>query len=68
MYIYDIWLYMIYCMWKVPKWPWFWAQVAVKAWQDLATLEIITVVCATVIPVVLLIRFALFCFKPLWPK
>jgi hypothetical protein len=24
--------------WKVPKWPWFWAEVAVKAWQDLATL------------------------------
>jgi hypothetical protein len=24
--------------WKVPKWPWFWAEVAVKAWRDLATL------------------------------
>jgi hypothetical protein len=30
----------IYCMWpwKVPKWPWFWAEVAVKAWRDMATL------------------------------
>jgi hypothetical protein len=24
--------------WKVLKWPWFWAKVAVKAWRDLATL------------------------------
>jgi hypothetical protein len=24
--------------WKVSKWPWFWAEVAVKAWRDLATL------------------------------
>jgi hypothetical protein len=24
--------------WKVPKWPWFGAEVAVKAWRDLATL------------------------------
>jgi hypothetical protein len=24
--------------WKVPKWPWFWAEVAVKAWRGLATL------------------------------
>jgi hypothetical protein len=24
--------------WKVAKWPWFWAEVAVKAWRDLATL------------------------------
>jgi hypothetical protein len=24
--------------WKVPKWPWFWSEVAVKAWRDLATL------------------------------
>jgi hypothetical protein len=30
----------IYGMWqgKVPKWPWFWAEVAVKARRDLATL------------------------------
>jgi hypothetical protein len=30
----------IYGMWprKVSKWPWFWAEVAVKAWRDLATL------------------------------
>jgi hypothetical protein len=30
---------MYFCMWlrKVPKWPWFWAEVAVKACQDLAT-------------------------------
>jgi hypothetical protein len=25
------------CAWKVPKCPWFWAEVAVKAWRDLAT-------------------------------
>jgi hypothetical protein len=24
--------------WKEPKWPWFLAEVAVKAWRDLATL------------------------------
>jgi hypothetical protein len=24
--------------WKAPKWPWFWAELAVKAWRDLATL------------------------------
>jgi hypothetical protein len=24
--------------WKVPKWPWFLAEVAVMAWRDLATL------------------------------
>jgi hypothetical protein len=32
MCIYGMWL------WKVPKWPWFWAEVAVKAWRNLATL------------------------------
>jgi hypothetical protein len=32
MYIYGMW------PWKVPKWPWFWAEVAVKACRDLATL------------------------------
>jgi hypothetical protein len=32
MYVYGVW------PWKVPKWPWFWAEVAVKAWRDLATL------------------------------
>jgi hypothetical protein len=32
MYIYSIW------PWKVPKWPWFWAKVVVKAWRDLAKL------------------------------
>jgi hypothetical protein len=26
-------------LWKVSKWPWFWAEVAVKAWWDLATLK-----------------------------
>jgi hypothetical protein len=25
--------------WKVQKWPWFWSEVAVKAWRDLATLN-----------------------------
>jgi hypothetical protein len=30
-------IYMVW-PWKVPKWPWFWAEVAVKAWRDLATL------------------------------
>jgi hypothetical protein len=30
MCIYGMW------PWKVPKWPWFWAEVAVKAWQDLS--------------------------------
>jgi hypothetical protein len=34
MYIYGMW------PWKVPKWPWFWAEVAVKAWRDLATLHL----------------------------
>jgi hypothetical protein len=34
MYIYGMW------PWKVPKWLWFWAEVAVKDWQDLATLGI----------------------------
>jgi hypothetical protein len=24
--------------WEVPKWPWFWHEVAVKAFRDLATL------------------------------
>jgi hypothetical protein len=24
--------------WKVLKWVWFWAEVAVKAWRNLATL------------------------------
>jgi hypothetical protein len=33
MHIYGMW------PWKVPKWPWFWAKVAVNAWRDLATLE-----------------------------
>jgi hypothetical protein len=32
MCIYGMW------PWKVAKWPWFWAEVAVKAWRDLATL------------------------------
>jgi hypothetical protein len=32
MSIYGMW------PWKVPKWLWFWAEVAVKAWRDLATL------------------------------
>jgi hypothetical protein len=35
MCIYGMW------PWKVPKWPWFWAEVAVKAWRDLATLNMI---------------------------
>jgi hypothetical protein len=34
MHIYGMW------PWKVPKWPWFWAEVAVKAWRDLATLKV----------------------------
>jgi hypothetical protein len=34
MYIYDMWL------WKVPKWLWFWSEVAVKAWRELATLTL----------------------------
>jgi hypothetical protein len=34
MYIYGMW------PWRVPKWLWFWSEVAVKAWQDLATLII----------------------------
>jgi hypothetical protein len=25
--------------WKVAKWPWVWAEVAVKAWRDLTTLD-----------------------------
>jgi hypothetical protein len=31
----------IYVMWpwKMPKWPWFWAEVAVKTGRDLATLD-----------------------------
>jgi hypothetical protein len=33
MYIYGMW------PWKV-KWPWFWAGVAVKIWQHLATLTV----------------------------
>jgi hypothetical protein len=33
MYIYGMW------PWKVPKWPWFRDEVAVKAWPDLATLD-----------------------------
>jgi hypothetical protein len=37
MHIYGMW------PWKVPKWPWFWAEVAVKAWRDLATLPTATV-------------------------
>jgi hypothetical protein len=32
MNIYGMWT------WKGPKWPWFWAEVAVKVWRDLATL------------------------------
>jgi hypothetical protein len=32
MCIYGMW------PWNVAKWPWFWAEVAVKAWRDLATL------------------------------
>jgi hypothetical protein len=32
MYIYGLW------PWMAPKWPWFWAEVAVNAWQDLGTL------------------------------
>jgi hypothetical protein len=32
MHIYGVW------PWEVPKWPWFWAEVAVNAWRDLATL------------------------------
>jgi hypothetical protein len=32
MNIYGMW------PWKVQKWLWFWAEVAVKAWRDLATL------------------------------
>jgi hypothetical protein len=35
MYIFGMW------PWKVPKWPWFWAEVAVKVWPDLATLKVI---------------------------
>jgi hypothetical protein len=35
MYIYGMW------PWKVAKWPWFWAEVAVKAWRDLATLIVV---------------------------
>jgi hypothetical protein len=34
MYIFGMWL------WRVPKGPWFWAEVAVKAWRDLATLAV----------------------------
>jgi hypothetical protein len=30
MHVYGMW------PWKVPKWPWFWAEVAVKALRDLA--------------------------------
>jgi hypothetical protein len=37
MYIYGMW------PWKVPKSPWFWAEVAVKAWQDLATLVVLRI-------------------------
>jgi hypothetical protein len=37
MCIYGMW------PWEVPKWPWFWLEVAVKAWLDLATLECTTV-------------------------
>jgi hypothetical protein len=32
MCIYGMW------PWEVSKWPWFWPEVAVKAWRDLATL------------------------------
>jgi hypothetical protein len=32
MHIYGVW------PWEVPKWPWFWAEVAVNAWRDMATL------------------------------
>jgi hypothetical protein len=32
MYFYSLW------PWKGQKWPWFWTEVAVKAWRDLATL------------------------------
>jgi hypothetical protein len=32
MHIYGMWA------WKVPKWPWFWAEVAVNALRDLAML------------------------------
>jgi hypothetical protein len=32
MFIYGVW------PWKVSKWPWFWAEVAVKSWRNLATL------------------------------
>jgi hypothetical protein len=35
MSIYGMW------PWEVPKWPWFWPEVAVKAWQDLATLPML---------------------------
>jgi hypothetical protein len=31
--------------WKVPKWPWFSAEVAVNPWRDLATLKIVIVYC-----------------------
>jgi hypothetical protein len=37
MCIYGMW------PWKVPKWPWFWAEVAVNSWRDLATLLAIVV-------------------------
>jgi hypothetical protein len=35
----------IYCKWpwKVLKWPWFGAEVAVKVWWDLATLKILQI-------------------------
>jgi hypothetical protein len=39
MCIYGMW------PWKVPKWPWFWAEVAVKAWRDLATLPFVRTLC-----------------------
>jgi hypothetical protein len=34
MCIYGMW------PWEVPKWPWFWPEVAVEAWRDLATLKV----------------------------
>jgi hypothetical protein len=34
----EMYIYSIVCPWKVPKWPWFWAEMAVKARRDLATL------------------------------
>jgi hypothetical protein len=33
MCIYGMW------PWEVSKWPWFWPEVAVKTWPDLATLN-----------------------------